>query len=203
MMLEIKRDSFELEKAKLLKNGGVHSETKLTVVGDNSTEVITRKEDTPRVPHPDLEDPIRNLKERLLISCGFINMRTIVIAKEFKATKEQIKAVEKYLSILMNKTTVTGIHVSGKDKNRGVIISGVITAENSRNIAINSPRMTFSSHVFGFEEDLEAAVEEIQNETYAYLFQGKKAQLDAFSQDQQQGKDEKKDSKKKEEGKKD
>jgi hypothetical protein len=177
-MLEVAKESFDLQKIKLLKGGGVHSVSKLTVKTDGSFHEIDRDEKTPIVPHPELVDPIRNLKEKLLISCNYLGIKTIIDSEEFKASKEQKAAAQKHFDIIKDKTTVTGIHVSGKDKNRGVIISGVIKAENASNIAINSPRLRFESEVYGFEQELHMECDLIEDETYEYLFNGKKQQMD-------------------------
>ena len=83
----------------------------------------------------------------------------------------------------MNKTTVTGVHLSGQDQNRGVIITGKIQCENGSSNAVNSPRLRFSSEVFGFEEELESEIDHIEDELYLYLHENKKAQLEAFAEE--------------------
>jgi hypothetical protein len=179
----VNRDSFNLQKVKLLKGGGVESTTKIIAQIDGSTMEIERNQKTPVVPHPDLENAIRSLKEKLLISTNFLTMRTIVNSFEFKPRKDQREAVDKAIDILMNKTTVTGIHVSGQDQNRGVIISGKMQCENGSNSAVNSPRMRFTSEVFGFEEELEGEIDHIEDELYLYLHENKKAQLEVFQEE--------------------
>lgn len=179
----ITRENFSMDKLKILKGGGVESDTTIEMSIDGSFMEITRNQKTPVVPHPDLENLVRDMKEKLLISAGFMDMRTIVNSKEFNATKLQKDAVEKAIDILKGKTTVTAVHVSGQDQNEGAIISGKIQAANGSNIAINSPRMRFKSQVFGFEEDLEGATAAIEGELYQYLHEGKKAQLEVFGEE--------------------
>ena len=181
---DIIRDSFSLQKAKLLKGGGVESTTKIVAHIDGSSMEIERNQKTPIFPHPDLENAIRGLKEKLLISSNYLSMRTLVNSFEFKPRKDQKEAVEKAIDILMNKTTVTGVHVSGQDQNRGVIVTGKIQAENGSNIAVNSPRMRFTSEVFGFEEELESEIEQIEDELYLYLHDNKKAQLEILQEEE-------------------
>ena len=59
----------------------------------------------------------------------------------------------------------------------------LFTVSNNQKTAINSPRLKFNTETFGFEEELEAIVADIENEVYAFLFKGKKAQLELFGAD--------------------
>lgn len=43
--------------------------------------------------------------------------------------------------------------------------------------------MKYNTETFGFEEELENIVCDIENEVYAFLFEGKKAQLELFGAD--------------------
>lgn len=43
--------------------------------------------------------------------------------------------------------------------------------------------MKFNTETFGFEEELEYNVSDIENEVYEFLFNGKKAQLELFGAD--------------------
>lgn len=43
--------------------------------------------------------------------------------------------------------------------------------------------MKFNTETFGFEEELEEIICDIENEVYAFLFKGKKAQLELFGAD--------------------
>lgn len=174
-----------MAKLKLLKGGGVDATVKISINTDGSFVEVEHNEKNPIVPAPELEDRIRELKHKLLQSCGYLGTMTIVNSKDFKATKAQKTAAAKHVDILMSKTTVTGVHCSGQDQNEGVIISGRIQAENGSNIAMNSPRMRYTSNVFGWEGDLENEVLTIQDELFQYLYEGKKAQLDAFSAKEQ------------------
>lgn len=183
----IKRENFSLAKLKVLKGGGIESTVKVELTMDGSFMEIERNQKTPIIPHPDLLTPIEGMKEYLLISCGFMGVRTMVNGFEFHATNKQKEATEKYVDLLKGKTTVTGVHISGQDQNEGVIITGKIQAENGSNIAINSPRIRFRSEVFGFEDDLEGQIHVIETEAYLYLQENKKAQLDAFTEDEQKG----------------
>ena len=72
---------------------------------------------------------------------------------------------------------------SGQDDNVGVVLTGLFTVSNNQKTAINSPRLKFNTETFGFEEELEEIVANIETEVYAFLFKGKKAQLELFGAD--------------------
>ena len=179
----ITRENFNLKDLKLSKGGGIESTSIIEMNIDGSFMEIERKQKTPIVPHPDLENKVRDLKEELLISTRFMSMRSILNKPGFNPRKDQRELVDKAVDILKEKTTVIGVHVSGEDQNRGVIISGKIQAENGSNIAINSPRMRFNSAVYGFEEELDSKIGMIEDELYLYLHEDKKAQMDAFDEE--------------------
>ena len=92
----------------------------------------------------------------------------------FKATKEQKNIARDFAEEALQNIEIRGISLSGKDDNVGVVISGLFTVANNYKTAINSPRIKFNSDSFGFEEELENIISEIEQETYLFLFKGKK-----------------------------
>ena len=94
----------------------------------------------------------------------------------------QKEIAEDFAKEMMNNIEVRGISLSGKDDNAGVIITGLFTTYNNQKTCINSPRIKLSVDSFGFEEELEEIVTEIEEEVYDFLFKGKKAQLELFGQ---------------------
>ena len=72
---------------------------------------------------------------------------------------------------------------SGQDDNVGVVLTGLFTVSNNQKTAIKSPRLKFNTETFGFEEELEEIAADIETEVYAFLFKGKKAQLELFGAD--------------------
>jgi hypothetical protein len=184
----ITRDNFSLKDLKLMKGGGIESTTIIEMNIDGAFMEIKRKQETPVVPHFDLENLVKGLKETLLISCRFMGINAVIKKPEFNLMKNQGEAIRQMQDILLEKTIVTAVHVSGQDQNEGVIISGKIQAENGSNIAINSPRLRFTSAVYGFEEQLQIDVACLEGQLYQYLHEDKKAQLEVFSDEEQAGK---------------
>ena len=48
-------------------------------------------------------------------------------------------------------------------------------------MAINSHRIKFDVTTYGFEEDIEDIVDDLHDEVYAYIWEGKSAQLELFA----------------------
>ena len=100
--------------------------------------------------------------------------------KEFKATEKQKEYGRNFADEMLKNIEVRGVSFSGQDDNVGVVLTGLFTVSNNQKTAINSPRLKFNSETFGFEEELEEIAADIETEVYAFLFKGKKAQLELF-----------------------
>lgn len=179
----IVRESFKMTKITIKKSGSVYYEASIQINVDNVVSEMTRKDTIPIIPSDDLLNSIRDLKDKLLNSSRYLGFLTMVMDAEFKATKAQKDATQKLVALLKEKTIVMGVSVSGQDQNEGVIISGKVEADNSMKVAVNSPRLRYTSKVYGWEEDLESEMELIEDELYEYLYKGKKAQLEVFPEE--------------------
>ena len=107
----------------------------------------------------------------------------MVETDDFKANKNQKEVARNFADEMLKNIEVRGVSYSGQDDNVGVVLTGLFTVSNNQKTAINSPRLKFNTETFGFEEELEAIVADIENEVYAFLFKGKKAQLELFGAD--------------------
>ena len=108
---------------------------------------------------------------------------TLVEGQDFKATKAQTDAARNFADECLKNIEIKGLSYSGQGDNVGVVITGMFTVSNNQKTAINSPRLKFTSITFGFEEELEQIAADIENEVYAFLFEGKKAQTELFGAD--------------------
>lgn len=177
------KEKFSLSKVKLLKDGGLDVHYEVTeVVGNesytNKYHVLSAKD-----IHPDLRDcfdRLRPIMGRIFNITSFLSM---VETSDFKATKKQSELSRDFADEMLKNIEVRGVSFSGQDDNVGVVLTGLFTVSNNQKTAINSPRLKFNTETFGFEEELEAIVADIENEVYAFLFKGKKAQLELFGAD--------------------
>lgn len=180
VMLVPKENQFALSKVKLLKDGGidVHYEVTEVIATESYTNQyhVTSAKDI----HPDLQnlfDDLAPIMGRVFNITSFLSM---VETPEFNATKTQKQTAEEFADECLKNIEVRGVSLSGKGDNIGVVLTGLFTTANGQKTAINSPRMKYNTESFGFEEELERIVNEIEDEVYAFLFKGKKAQLELF-----------------------
>ena len=173
--------NFALSKVKCIKDGGldVHFEVTETI----GEEVYTEKYhmESAKDIHPDLRKCFKDLRPIMARIFNLTSFLTLIATPEFAANETQQKAGDDFAKELMEKIEVRGISLSGKDDNVGVVLTGLFTVINNQKTAINSPRLKFSNVVYGFEEELEEIIAEIEKEVYAFLFLGKKAELELFN----------------------
>ena len=132
--------------------------------------------------HPDLQKLFDQLKPIMARVYHLSFFRSLMETPEFKATKKQQELAEEAFSEVIDKLNVTGVALSGKDNNVGVVLTGTFTADSNQKMAINSHRMKFSDTRYGFEEEMEAIIWNIESEVYAFLFKNKKSQLELFDE---------------------
>ena len=111
------------------------------------------------------------------------SVKTLIEDPNFEATKQQKEIAYRFADEILDDIEVKGVTLSGKGENVGVVLSGLFKVGDCKDTAINTPRLKFIDDKFGFEGELENIVFCIENEVYAFLFEGKKAQLELFGAD--------------------
>lgn len=175
-------NAFSLSKVKVISGGGldVHFEVEEACGAEFYREnyhLASSKE-----IHPDLKALFARLKPIMARVYHLTFFRTLMDTTEFKATKKQQELAEDSFREILDKIEVTGISLSGKYENVGVVLTGVFVADTNQKMAINTHRMKLKEIKYGFEEELEEMVGSIEREVYAFLFRGKKAQLELFDE---------------------
>lgn len=173
-------NAFALSKVKVISGGGldVHFEVEEACGAEVYREnyhLSSSKE-----IHPDLKKLFDQLKPIMARVYHLSFFRSLIETPDFKATKKQQELAEEAFKEVLAKLDVTGISLSGKDNNVGVVLTGIFTADSNLKMAINSHRMRFADERYGFEEEMEEIIGKIETEVYAFLFKGKKAQLELF-----------------------
>lgn len=176
------KKAFSLSKVKVINGGGldVHFEVEEACGAEVYREnyhLTSGKE-----IHPDLQKLFDKLKPIMARVYHLSFFRSLMETPDFKATKKQKELAEEAFKEVIDKLRVTGVSLSGKDDNVGVVLTGTFTADSNQKMAINSHRMKFNSERYGFEEEMEEIVGEIESEVYEFLFNNKKAQLEIFDQ---------------------
>ena len=174
--------NFNLSKVKLDPQGGIKAEYQITATVDGEPSIIDRTESCDRDVHPDLRglfEDLRNIVGRVF---GMTSFLTLLESDEMKLPESKKMIARSFADELMAKIDVRGVSWSGSDENVGVVITSVFETTNGLKTAINTPRIKLAQISFGFEEQLETIVQSIKREVYAYLFEGKQAQLSLFGQ---------------------
>ena len=178
--MEVSEKDFTLSKVKLLPKGGIQAEYQvMQVVGEEAT-VIDRSETSSRDVHPDLLglfESLRAIVARVLNITAFLSLTDGIGLNE-----SQVQSLRDYAELLTKNIDVRGVSWSGTDENEGVVITAVLETPNGLKTCVNTPRIKLGQVSFGFEEELSKIVSEIDSEVYAYLFQGKQAQLSLFGE---------------------
>ena len=175
--------AFALSKVKTLKDGGLDVHYEVTETVGNESYTNKYHVESAKDIHPDLRncfDRLRPIMGRIFNITSFLSM---VETSDFKATKKQSELSRDFADEMLKNIEVRGVSFSGQDDNVGVVLTGLFTVLNNQKTAINSPRLKFNTETFGFEEELEEIAADIENEVYAFLFKGKKAQLELFGAD--------------------
>ena len=183
VMLIPSERAFALSKVKTLKDGGLDVHYEVTETIGNESYTNKYHVESAKDIHPDLRDCFDRLcpiMGRIFNITSFLSM---VETSDFKATKKQSELSRDFADEMLKNIEVRGVSFSGQDDNVGVVLTGLFTVSNNQKTAINSPRLKFNTETFGFEEELEEIVSDIENEVYEFLFKGKKAQLELFGAD--------------------
>lgn len=175
--------AFALSKVKTLKGGGLDVHYEVTETIGNESYTNKYHVESAKDIHPDLRDcfdRLRPIMGRIFNVTSFLSM---VGTSDFKATEKQNELSRDFADEMLKKIKVRGLSFSGQDDNVGVVLTGLFAVLDDQKTAINSPRLKFNTEIFGFEKELEEIAADIETEVYAFLFKGKKAQLELFGAD--------------------
>lgn len=172
--------NFKLSKVKIGKGGGldVHFETQEAI----GNEVYTEKHhlESAKDVHPDLEQLFKDLRPIVGRIFNLTSFLSLIETPDFKATAKQKEFSRGFADDLLENIEVRGVSLSGEKDNVGVVITSVLTILKGQKTAINTSRIKFATENYGFEEQLENIIANIEKEAYLFLFKGKKAQLELF-----------------------
>ena len=175
--------AFALSKVKLIKDGGLDVHYEVTETVGNESYTNKYHVESAKDIHPDLRACFERLRPIMGRIFNITSFLSFMETPETKATKAQKDAAREYADEMLRNIEVRGVSFSGQDDNVGVVLTGLFTVSNNQKTAINSPRLKFNTETCGFEEELEEIAGDIEREVYAFLFKGKKAQLELFGAD--------------------
>lgn len=175
--------AFALSKVKTLKGGGLDVHYEVTETIGNESYTNKYHVESAKDIHPDLRDCFNRLRPIMGRIFNITSFLSMVGTSDFKATEKQNELSRDFADEMLKKIKVRGLSFSGQDDNVGVVLTGLFAVLDDQKTAINSPRIKFNPKVFGFEKELEEIAADIETEVYAFLFKGKKAQLELFGAD--------------------
>ena len=175
--------SFKLSKVQLKDNGciKVNYEICESVGGIEYTNKY--KIESSKEIHPDMKHLFSCLVDVLADTCNAYKLVDTVSLSKFEATEEQKAIAREETEATTEGITVKSVTLSGKDDNVGCIISGEMEVKHGLKVTLITPRLKYNEEIFGFEHELGTILTALQKEIYAYLFQGKQAELEVFGGD--------------------
>lgn len=176
-------NNFSLEKVKLVNNGGICAHYDVTEVVGGTSYTNHYVVDNGMDVHPDLARLFEDLRPIVARVFNINSFLSFIEDKENKIPAKIQEQARAFAGELLDCIEVRGVSFSGKDDNVGVVITAVYKTANGLKTCINTPRIKMATISFGFEEELEEIVGKIEREVYAYLFDGKQAQLSLFGAD--------------------
>lgn len=175
--------NFSLEKVKLAKDGGIEAQYEVIETNGGESYVNHYAVNNAMEIHPDLANLFKDLRPIVARVFGITSFLSMLESPDMKLPESKLFAARSFANELLNNIEVRGVSYSGQDENVGVVITAVYTTGNGLKTCINTPRLKMATISFGFEEELETIVGKIEREVYAFLFEGKQAQLSLFGQD--------------------
>ncbi len=145
----VKREHFTLEKVKIKSDELIVG---ATTSGSKNGQVSKGSGSITYTdePHPDLHKAVGRLTHYL-------------------------RLVYPFKGEFVDKVVADGMSISGSSK--GVIITGIYEAPSGRERALNSDRILLRGDAYGWEDELLPIIQEIENEVYLYVEEGKTAEL--------------------------
>lgn len=174
--------NFSLEKVKLAKDGGIEAQYEVVEVNGGESYINHYAVNNSKEIHPDLQNLFKDLRPIVARVFGITSFLSMLESPDMKLPESKLLNARAFANELLNNIEVRGVSYSGQDENVGVVITAVYTTGNGLKTCINTPRLKMATISFGFEEELETIVGKIEREVYAFLFEGKQAQLSLFGE---------------------
>lgn len=175
--------NFSLEKVKLAKDGGLEAQYEVVETNGGESYVNNYHVTNGKEIHPDLKHLFDDLRPIVARVFGMTSFLSMLESPEMKLSDSKLLQARAFAEEILMNIDVRGVSYSGQDDNVGVIITSVYTTGNGLKTCINTPRIKLATVSFGFEEELEKIVGDIEREVYQFLFKGKQAQLTLFGQE--------------------
>lgn len=172
-MIVPKKKEFNLKEFKLTNAQGAHVVWNYMFPKGNAGHMDEPSIKRTLVPHDDLLNKLKLMKEMVMKSEDIDYARNIMKIPGLKPSKEMEQAVEGSILDIKSKIDVTGIKLSGKDDKRNAVITYKKVTGNKKVMGRATSAITLSGNIYGFEQELEELIEDFIKEVYEYLYEDK------------------------------
>lgn len=171
-------DNFRLKKVKLLNELGVEVTylQKITKGQETYWDEHTIKSAIQR--HPDLDNAVECLKIHVARIYGLLAIGM------YKSEKDMTKKEKELLETTLDCLKISGVILTGSvdEETSGILVTSQRKIfENKATVVMNTPNIQFDNPIYDYANDLKSIALDVQNEVYQYLFKGKYAMLDLFT----------------------
>lgn len=180
------RENFNLSKFKIDTQGRLEANYEIMHTDGDTAHAEQYTMKSRRITHPDLRQLMDDLRLTVAEANDLLLYRHIKCAPAKQQHLDKLtKELNKLDNELVESITVTGISIQGDVEGTHDKRSVVITAKREikgKNrdrytaVAMNTPKIMFSSDIFGFEAALAEDVERIIDEVYLYVVERKSNQ---------------------------
>lgn len=173
----MKKSDIEFEKIKLEKGGAKGVTLKFAYFQEiRGSKYLKRPEITNDLPPHD--DFIKSFKSLIPIVAKLENLdyaRKFQTMQGFEPTDNQLSMIENMVSGIMKTVEITGINISTRKREKGIIISYKKEDINERvtGHATNFISIDPDEFLFDFQDHIKDIVDTIIDEAYSYEFQDK------------------------------
>lgn len=178
-------EDFKLKSFKMIGNGGAEIEYSYRYSeGNEAHEDVVHVKKTLSI-HQDLND-IR-LKQKgnvLMVEAENYRLMPTTAEKMGIDNLEQLSQIaEGMTQDAMMKIDVTGFKISGQEDKRNVVITYKKMTGNKKIAGRATTAIQLSANVYGFEDELEADIDDLVKECYDYVYKHKHSESDQLQFD--------------------
>lgn len=178
----MEKEKFNLTKVKLLPNGIL---AEYTITEEVKGEMVTTDYSVTKnaTPHPDLVTALAGLRGIIAQTFRFSALVSVVEDNAEHVKASLLQEVKDTFGEILDGIAIKGVSWSGTGTKQGVVLTALFDVGNGVKTAINTPRIRLASETYGFEEVLSQMLDKVTAEVYAFLFEGKQAQLSLFGEE--------------------
>lgn len=192
----MKKEDFTLKKFKVDKRGKMEAKFEQNTTDGEASYADTHEVKSPRIIHPDLKKLMDGLKMTMAVSNDLLPHRNLpkISPTQQKQLDKMSKMFHEMDEDILAGITVTGVAIQGaneEEDKRSVVLTGKRDVkgknrERYTSVAMNSPKISLSGDIFGFEGELADDLNKIIDEVYLYFAERKGHQTEmAFNSEEE------------------